>query len=182
MKNVMLDLETLGTKAGCSILSIGAVFFNPWTGETGERFYVNINVESCEKLGLTADPKTVQWWSEQSQEAKEGLKINQFEVSLAVMFFIQWFNKNKGEEVWCQGAGFDAPILEHIIEKLGYETPWKFWNVRDTRTVYSLFSFNPNSIKREGTYHNALDDSLHQVKCVYNAIKKGYNDSKSSKN
>jgi len=71
MEHVMIDLETLGRRAGCSILSIGAVAFDPKTKELGAEFYVVVNRLSCFKLGLHEDPETVKWWEGQNAEAKK---------------------------------------------------------------------------------------------------------------
>ena len=43
MEHCMVDLETLGKRAGCPILSIGAVFFDPVEKQLGEEFYVVVN-------------------------------------------------------------------------------------------------------------------------------------------
>jgi hypothetical protein len=32
-----------------------------------------------------------------------------------------------------------------------------------------MAEFNPRTVRRMGTYHNALDDAKHQVECVYRA-------------
>ncbi|MEX5768833.1 3'-5' exoribonuclease [Serratia nematodiphila] len=39
MNHLMLGLETLGKKPSAPILTIGAVLFNPHSGELGEQFY-----------------------------------------------------------------------------------------------------------------------------------------------
>ncbi|MCV5360349.1 3'-5' exoribonuclease, partial [Escherichia coli] len=39
MKHLMIDLETMDNKPTSAIASIGAVFFDPETGEMGEQFY-----------------------------------------------------------------------------------------------------------------------------------------------
>lgn len=46
MKNIMLDLETMGNGSKAAIVSIGAVFFNPLTGETGSEFYQVVSINS----------------------------------------------------------------------------------------------------------------------------------------
>jgi len=74
MKDVMVDLETLGRRAGCSILSIGAVAFDAETGNMGPEFYMVIKMASCEKHGLHTDQDTVAWWEKQSPEAQKVLK------------------------------------------------------------------------------------------------------------
>jgi hypothetical protein len=91
------------------------------------------------------------------------------------------------EFLWSQGANFDEPILNHIYGKLKLRAPWKFHNSRDTRTAYhygdSLGGFNSYTIKREGTYHNALDDAKHQANCVHlatRAMRRGRADGKNT--
>lgn len=172
MPSVMLDLETLGREPGCIVLSIGAVTFDPFgTGHSNE-FYRNIDRTDCLLHGLHAHPETAKWWSEQSKVAQEGLLKNPIPLKQALDEFSVWFKEVAGEQVWCQGASFDAPILQKAIEVTGAEAPWTFWNVRDTRTVYDVCAFNVKSVVRRGTYHNALDDAKHQVKCIQAALKK----------
>jgi len=74
MKDVMVDLETLGRRAGCAILSIGAVAFDAETGKMGPEFYMVVKMASCEKHGLHTDPDTVAWWEKQNPEAQKVLK------------------------------------------------------------------------------------------------------------
>ena len=74
MKDVMVDLETLGRRAGCSILSIGAVAFDAETGTMGPEFYMVVKMASCEKHGLHTDPETVAWWKKQNPDM-DGLKM-----------------------------------------------------------------------------------------------------------
>lgn len=63
MKHVMVDLETLGTKPGSVILSIGAVTFDlDGSGRDGRTFYQRVNIQSCLDAGMTVDGDTVEWW------------------------------------------------------------------------------------------------------------------------
>ena len=167
--NCMADLETFGTKPGCAIRSIGAALFY-LDGRRGPMFYCNVDEQSCLDLGLTKEPETVKWWLKQSAEAQAALLVGQVPVAVAVANFIAWYRLNGAKRLWCQGANFDAPILEHIIELLGMTIPWAYWDVRDTRTVYDVFGFNAKGYKRAGTYHNALDDCLHQIECIHAAM------------
>ncbi len=43
MNDVMLDLETLGTRHDAMIISIGAVYFERETGLIGPGFSMNVN-------------------------------------------------------------------------------------------------------------------------------------------
>ena len=57
--HVSLDLETLGTRPGCAILSIGAIAFNPSTNTLGPMFYEVVNRASCREIGLHEDQGTL---------------------------------------------------------------------------------------------------------------------------
>lgn len=172
MKHVMLDLETLGVAPGCVVLAIGAVAFD-LDGKTGEHFYRTISAESCRQHGLVEDPRTVEWWSQQPKEVRDALMVDRRLVRDVAKEFHQWFLVAGAEFVWCQGASFDVPIWEGVCRILKGPIPWKFWNVRDTRTVYDLFGFDPRDLLRAGKHHNALDDARFQVECVAAALRRG---------
>ncbi len=171
--DVMIDLETLGLKPGYVILSIGCAFFNPQGEGHGSTFYRTVDLGDSVSKGFEISKSTVNWWQRQEHSAIQALGVEPQSVEDVFFDFVDWFNGNNGEKVWSQGANMDIPMVEHVLEKLDIRIPWDFWNVRDTRTVYDLFDFDYKSITREGTYHNALQDSIHQVKCVQGAIKKG---------
>lgn len=166
----MLDLETFGTTPGSVLRSVGAVVFD-LSGQMGPEFYYNIDKQSCLDVGLTVDANTEAWWSQQSKEAQDALLVDPRPLPWVVADFHGWFLANKGVTVWAQGANFDPAMWEAAADAVGNKVPWKFWNVRDTRTVYDVANMNPTLVKRTGTYHNALDDAKHQVRCVAIAVK-----------
>jgi len=69
MKNIMLDLETMGKNSNAAIVSIGAVLFDPLTGETGAEFYQVVSLNSSSHYG-ELDGSTVIWWMQQSDAAR----------------------------------------------------------------------------------------------------------------
>jgi hypothetical protein len=169
MTDVMFDLETFGKAPGCALRSIGAVFFDV-CGNFGPEFYRNIERQSCLDAGLKVDPETEKWWADQTKASQDALLVNPRPLREVVLEFANWFKAKGGERVWCQGATFDAPVWDAACAALGQKVPWKFWNVRDTRTAYDLYNFDPRSVNREGTYHNALDDAKHQAVCIQTAV------------
>ena len=170
MINRMVDLETWGKRAGCAIRSIGAIAFDPRGTELGDTFYCNVSRESCEAAGLTIDPSTEAWWAKQGEKAQAALIPDQRPVREAVHEFRDWFlKKDRGMFFWSQGAGFDEPIISSVMEACGMTPPWKFWDVRDTRTAYDICGFSPFSVNRVGTAHHALHDARHQAICVQRA-------------
>ncbi|MGL9772940.1 MAG: 3'-5' exoribonuclease domain-containing protein [Sodalis sp. (in: enterobacteria)] len=60
MNNMMLDIGTLGKKAGCPILSVAAVMFKPATGRVGPTFYARIDYQAALKYGEPED-ESLQW-------------------------------------------------------------------------------------------------------------------------
>jgi hypothetical protein len=170
MNHVMLDLETFGTKPGSVIRSIGAVMFDPFTGSTGSEFYRNVDKQSCIDAGLTVDASTERWWSQQSKEAQDSLLVDPKPLAEVVRDFNKWFIVNSGAQVWSQGSNFDGVLWEFACAAVKQRVPWKFYDTRDTRTVYDIFGLNSSSVSRAGTYHNALDDAKHQARCVAVAV------------
>ena len=181
MKHVMLDIETLGRKAGCPVLSIGAVVFDPYNPAPSPSAYhiglhVKLNLFDSLLNGFEVDQETLKWWKEQDPVAQFQAQSDAREVLSALEDLENFFHQiseDKDEiQVWCQGANFDFPILAEYYDRLKIPTPWQFWMVRDTRTVYEICGFDPKSMARVNIYHNALDDAVHQVKCVQKAIEK----------
>lgn len=166
----MLDLETYGTAPGCAIRSIGAVVFSLGQEDAqGERtFYANISARSCLWARLHIEQGTDEWWEQQSAEAQASLKVDQRPLAAVARDFDAWCagcGSAPNLRLWCQGANFDAVLWEAASRAVGLPVPWKFYNVRDTRTLYELADFDPRSLPRAGTYHNALDDARHQAAC-----------------
>jgi hypothetical protein len=166
----MLDLETFGTRPGSVLRSIGACAFTFNSGVVAE-FYRNIDYISCLEAGLTVDPATKKWWSEQAPEAEAALLVDPQQLFDVVNAFHLWFLNHGGVHIWCHGANFDEPLWVAAARSVGLDVPWKFWNVRCTRTCFFLQNFEPRSIKRAGTHHNALDDAKYQVMCVQAAMR-----------
>lgn len=171
MPDIMVDIETYGKKAGCVILSIGAVTFKVDGKSHIHEFYRNICINDSLIKGFKVDQDTFNWWAGQPAEARKQFSVDPEPIEKVFKDFVKWFNDCKGEKVWCQGTAFDIPILSEAFFMLKIKEPWKFWNVRDTRTYYDAKGYNPLLITRQGTYHNALDDAAHQVRCVQGAYR-----------
>lgn len=169
LQHVMLDLETMGTRPGSSILSLGAVLVD-LAGNTGDSFYSTISHASCIDAGLTVDEQTRAWWSQQSADARAAVLRDPKPLDCVAAEFSSWLRSSSAIYVWSQGANFDPVLWEAASVAVKRSAPWKFFNVRDTRTLYHIAGFNPKGMPRAGTYHNALDDAFHQVKCVAAAV------------
>lgn len=165
-KHVMVDLETLGTKPGCPVLSIGAVVFNPREGVLGETFYVVADQDQSQ-WGLKPSSATIAWWAHQSVEARS-IFTDEARVDLRSMLslFKVWWSDNLRDAndevlVWGNGADFDIPILGAAYDAVDLAWPWKPFSGRCYRTIKNL---RPDiKIKRHGEHHNALADAIAQA-------------------
>ncbi|OQM74915.1 hypothetical protein BFN67_04685 [Pseudaminobacter manganicus] len=164
----MIDLETLGTAVNCPVVAVGAVYFDPNTGTLGDTFDAAIDIESAMQFGK-ASGSTIKWWLGQSDAARQKVVRGRQPSDVVFGAFYDFCLKH-GDNVkpWGNGSSFDISILEYAFGRiLGKPAPWKFWNVRDCRTIKDLadgiVTFEG---KLEGTAHTALDDAKHQANYV----------------
>lgn len=169
--HVMFDIETLGTVAGCAVIQIGAVRFDR-NFKVLDTFLVNIHPKESAELGFTADPDTIEWWKKQSEEARLSVCIDSMNPLKAFKSFTDWVPKDSIG--WCHN-NFDSPILEFAFKKTRVLYPFHYTKVCDMRTMQNLAGIDTKTaqrmFKREGTHHNALDDSMFQVKVLEECVR-----------
>ncbi|EHL7842515.1 3'-5' exoribonuclease [Escherichia coli] len=177
--HLMIDLETMGTNTNAPIVVIGAVFFDPQTGEIGPVFYIVISLTDAMNTGAVPDGGTIEWWLKQSSEARAAILTDQVKLKDALSQFRKFINEYSDEkfvQVWGNGATFDNAILRTSYERLDIPCPWRYHNDRDVRTIVELgktIDFDARTvIPFEGVRHNALDDAHHQAKYVTATIQK----------
>ncbi|EEZ5315184.1 3'-5' exoribonuclease [Escherichia coli] len=177
--HLMIDLETMGKKSNAPIVVIGAVFFDPQTGEIGPTFYIVISLVDAMDTGAVPDGSTIEWWLAQSSEARSAILVDQVKLVDALIQFREFINEYSDEkfvQVWGNGATFDNTILRTSYERLNIPCPWRYYNDRDVRTIVELgktIGFDARTvIPFEGVRHHALDDARHQAKYVTATIQK----------
>lgn len=192
--HIMLDLETWGTEPGCDIRSIGACVFDPVTGITEwtgpGTFYVACENPRREKqfagrperrYDLHRDPRTVQWWSEQSDEAQAAF-ADPVDLRVALGRFTHWLMSvapgdgpifdNRDIRLWSHGPAFDPPILAAAYRAVECVVPWHYRAPRDTRTCFDMAGIDDHSAWLGqypgplGVPHHALDDAICQARAV----------------
>lgn len=160
MIQVMLDLETMSVRSNAAIASIGAVKFEVGTGII-DQFYRTVDLRTCKAVGLHIDPETVEWWNKQSKEARQALLKDNVSLNQALDDFTEWFGKSS-LPTWGNGAGFDNVIMENAYMACNMKRPWRPWEDRCYRTIKNIIQVTAD--ERQGVYHNALDDALHQTR------------------
>lgn len=162
----MVDLETLGSVPGCSIVAIGAVACT-YEGHITDEFYVVVSSESCRVWGLHEDQDTLAWWGRQSPEAQAVLvQADDPEASHALLDALRDFNEFVKRQpgrplVYGNGSDFDNAILATAARAAGTKLAWPFWQNACYRTEKRKAPWI--KLERTGTAHNALDDARSQA-------------------
>lgn len=178
MQHIAIDIETLDTRVGSVILSIGAVPFGE-NGQVyeGDLFYAEVNRQSCKARGMTESADTITWWNEQPADARALLERVECESTPSLEFvlgrFAGWmFARTRGGPavVWGNGANFDNAHLEDAYARIGQPTPWSFWETGCMRTLRLL---TPDSVKRSAPTipHHAGHDAIAQADYISRALR-----------
>ena len=163
--DLMIDIEGLATTPDTTILTIAAQEFNPLErGTFGRDFYARVTLES--QQGRAIDDATVEWWATQPAAIRDEAFGEEGRVPLAQalegLHRLAWHARR----VWAQGPTYDMNILEHAYKSLAMPLPWKFFAVRDSRTLFSL-------VPQLNTYpasHHALEDCRRQIQLLWDCM------------
>ena len=165
-RSLMVDIETLGSRPGAAIVSIGAVVF------TAERviseFECNVSSVAAQAEGLKFDAATILWWLRQSSAAVEATftprAMSTFD---ALTDLANYATDERVVDYWSHGATFDLVLLNEASLITGAPQLVKdFRRARDTRTLYEITGVNPKTFMGTGTAHNAVDDARAQALAV----------------
>ena len=161
--HAMIDLETLDVRPSASVLTVGGIKFNPNTdAEPHSEFYYKLDLDSQER---TVNNSTIEWWGQQDPKIQEeafGTEGREH-VDVFLDSLPKWM---VGVDVlWGHGYGFDITIIEDMLRQRGKPIPWQFWQVRDSRTLFSMAKTDPRKAM-QSDLHNALADAYFQAKGV----------------
>ena len=163
----MIDIETLDTRPSCTVLSVGAVKFNALTdAEPYDELYFKISVDDQDRLGRTTSDSTIEWWSKQDPKIMEEAfdQTGAITVEEALTKITKW---SVGlDTLWGHGYGFDITILEDMYRSIGKPIPWNFWQVKDSRTLFTMCEKDPRKMLGQNDLHNALADAYFQARGV----------------
>lgn len=156
--HVMIDLETLGLKPGCQIISIGAsVLYAHKQQGKDTKFYVTIKRDSR----FSTNPATLAWWSKQPISLTYESLENKTQMEDALLKFSEFLKQFDNPKVWGNAASFDLKILEAAYEICGITVPWNFRNELCYRTLKALYPQIP--YVKPTCSHHALSDAMAQA-------------------
>ena len=165
--HLMIDIESLSTRPGAVILSAALVRFSDEAHTS-----VNFSIPEQRALGLEHDESTMDWWRQQPGMAWEAATTNPIPIVPALLHistWIAWAAAGDDFLIWCHGATFDCPLLDELYRRAGVPCPWKFWQVRDTRTLYDLAAIDVKAYAVPPP-HVALNDAIGQVRAANAAL------------
>ena len=168
----MIDLETLSTRPDAVILTIGCLKFDPYSGyvDLDNGLYHRVNVDEQTALGRHVQEETLDWWAKQDTEVFEEAMGEGNRTDLETMCTDLNRFLVGVENIWCQGPCFDIVILENLYRQLVKPTPWQFWQIRDSRTLFGTHG-DPRD-KARAAAHNALMDCYYQADGVQQIYKR----------
>lgn len=171
--NIMIDIETLGTKPGAGILSIAAIRFDPFTGKTAGTFDMGILQESNFEIGLTQCPETMKWWKKQDPMARERAFSGQYHIYDALLMLFEFFETHDfdANRPWGNSARFDLGILEAAYDKAGIRLPWNPYNEECFRTLCNRAPHIRKEHVFEGLKHSPLADARNQILVTHKLFK-----------
>jgi len=189
MVDIIIDLETLGTRPGCIILEVGACAVDPRTGAITANFSRRLDevfTRELEPLTLDAN-NTINWWH---GPETVGTYYTLVRRGLPGMFprksrdprdtlteFINWFDvtveRHDAEtiRVWANGPAFDISILCAAFDRYRLPRPWVCWQERCVRTALEQAGYERGSIGwiERGPRHRALNDARHEARKLYHS-------------
>lgn len=182
MKDLMIDVETMGLHEKSVVAQLAACFFDRKTGDIGEEFLVNIDIGSSLDLGMKVDGHTIYWWLKQKKEIQETLmQPEPLTVTEAAEGFVEFLTEYGPKpasllKVWCH-ASFDYPKIVSIFQLLSKakktkaKLPFAYTQVKDLRTLTEVAGIDIRNYKRVGA-HNALEDCKFQVQYLVDCLNK----------
>lgn len=167
MRDLMLDIETLGVLPGCIITEIAAISFDRRTGATYEEFHEFLNQQPQLEAGLHFTEEVVNWrlsntpYKEFDERAKDPIEV---------LKSLSTFLANGAYDCIWAHASFDFPIISVAANKLlGVNNFFNYRNLRDIRTLLDL-SGEKNIVRNKS--HTALGDCIFQIGYVNESFKK----------
>lgn len=172
--HVMVDLETAGIEPKSIVFSWATGIYTP---EWEEKYMLLTNLSTSQQLfkNRTLNPKTIEWWMNQSKEAVEALEEDKIEPLAAIQAHCSLIRKYKkslpeGHSllIWGNSYSFDIYKIKSLIED--FEKDSKdlqlfddyilrcFKSVRDVGVAYLGKEY-----KSSNTTHIASDDIRQQA-------------------
>jgi hypothetical protein len=182
--DIMVDIETLGTKSDSTIIQISSVAFNIITGDYIAKFNKIADISKNKDYEMNVTGDTLKWWLNTDKELLTKLLNSGIGSSTELL---ESFNQyliglsSLGElHLWGNGILFDNKMIQHQLDGIGLNYPIKYKNDRDLRTLVDLTCAKLGLTEkqlRERYYdpalapHDAFNDVINQINLAVNCYK-----------
>jgi len=177
---VIFDFETLSTdRVNGVVVSFAMLNFSesrmssdiPHTFEEllSKVNYIKFDVKDQVKTYKRKISKsTLDWWNSQDKEIKKDqLTPRDDDKSISELYdFFMLHKPTNANKYYSRGNTFDPIILDYIMEQSGKNTPYNFWETRDTRSVIDGLSWGTklkNNFTPEGCEGYKTHDPRHDI-------------------
>jgi exodeoxyribonuclease VIII len=164
---LMIDLESMSTKRNARIIQAGWAGYEPAGMEVLLGGQMNVDSDSC--VGGHVSDQTFKWWLLQSEAARQSVAKLGVHIRDALTSMFYYYRAFQCKAVWSNGATFDIVIVEHWADHYGMKVPWKFYEHRDTRTIFDEAAAMGWVRERSEVAHTAQADSIAQARQVQSA-------------
>jgi hypothetical protein len=168
--DVMVDLETTGTSPDrTAILQIAGVKFDLETGRVSHDFF-----DRCLEIPPHRfwDEGTRSWWSQQKRSVLLDILAKQEPVGAVLNDFVAWAHPATTYRFWSKPLSFDFPFIQSYMNDYGLPQPFHYRTAMDMNSFirgryFPLDVEFDGHVTFDGDAHNALFDTLYQVKILF---------------
>lgn len=171
--HIMFDIETMGLLPSAALTQVGVIAFKQVgvSNEVLSEQVFNVSPDHWGDNGRSFSGSTVAWWFNQAEAARKSITSGLLSQKSVVEAFHRFVSNNLDKEegfIWSKG-NLDIIVMEDLFRVHGLPCPWKYWQVRDLRTL--LWIADPK-LERTGVQHDALDDARFQLRQLEESLKK----------
>ena len=177
--DVMVDLETTGVSPDeNAIIQIAAVRFNPLTQDVdGDDMFNRCLLMPTKRFW---DEGTREWWGKRDQ-TYQSIMARMEPAERVMKDFVHWAEPKddaNGRKLrfWSKPSHFDYMFLQSYAKQFSTNFPFDFRDAQDMRSflrgLYWPGEVPDPGVNLEGTAHDALFDTLHQIAVVLKHIER----------
>jgi hypothetical protein len=155
MKSIVYDYETFGQNPhNAAVVGLASLEFdesrfleNPYTYEELLNLvkYFKFDVAEQVKMGRVIEKSSLDWWKELPKEVRDNMIPSSDDISIRTLPDI--FNElglQDCDRVYTRGNNFDPVITRTIYDYLGVSENYKWWTLRDTRSLFDGMTYGHN--------------------------------------
>lgn len=168
--DVMVDIETTGTQPNRSgMIQLAAVKFNLNERSVSSNFF---NRSLIVPPWRSWDEDTRDWWSKQPDTLYKIIAKSE-DPKIVMTDFSQWAMQPGGQlRFWAKPTTFDFMFVASYLKDYDLPNPFSYRDANDMNS-YLRGLYAPQDIDRtdepemKGTAHDALFDTMHQIKVLF---------------